>query len=262
MAPIHITATTTGYYMPTQATHLSFWLIKSSLLIFGTLSVSLAALVLVWAARKTKKSISASNDRLQERKLFLPTHLNPRILRPIVLPLPEKFLSTKQDDGSSPPWASPIKDTHVSHHLEDLTVVDDNDDLMAGSFCSLAPTVSFMDDLYYVDLEACDPSNEKFNAMESHTSLCDMDIPTIVITEDTDNTGSHYSYESPTLVSTPSTAVLYQLGLPTTVHEFPTSRSHAPIPISFSPRLNRDRYIYVPPPGSTDYFHSFASIPH
>ena len=80
-----------------------------------------------------------------------------------------------------------------------------------------------------------------------------------MITEDPDDYGPNYSYESPDLVSTPSTAALYELGLPILAHKFPTSPSHSLIPIPFAPTLPTEYYIYVPPLGSEEYFHSFSS---
>ncbi|KAI0811152.1 hypothetical protein BC629DRAFT_1720906 [Irpex lacteus] len=319
------------------------WLKWSLLVVFAILLVLLAALVLVWVYRKATKSVSTFIERVHERKLVLPTHLDPRMSRPIVLPLPPnltsmiqtvnaespivnnddagtKFISAQfclslwlstsldhitldhclhyeesidEPEACDTPALSPSLDTDndsydsslqtpplesapspVSHFTKDLAVVDDNYEPAADIrvFGALTPTTAFtgslcLADLCLADLKGLDSGEEESfysqDSFISSDSLYDPGIPNIVISEALDDTCSRYPYESPTLPSTPSTAALYTLGLPTLAnesHEPPSTSlapAPAPIPIPFSPTLHADSYIWVPPPGSDEYFLSF-----
>ena len=85
-------------YMPAQTAQLPSSLKWFFLVMLGIFSASLVILALVWVTRKTKKSISAFLQRLEERKLVLPTSLDPWTPRPIVLPLPENFIKMNNLD--------------------------------------------------------------------------------------------------------------------------------------------------------------------
>ena len=334
MAPVPQPTTS----MPAQTAQLPSSLKWFFLVMLGIFSVSLVILALVWITRKTKKSISAFLERLEERKLVLPTSLDPWKPRPIILPLPENFMSTTRNSGSiadvkpttaeddeadkpnvvlisdkctSMWWSTsldhidldecleceefvdtgdalytptlspsldsdtdsddsslqtpPLDDTFtpVSHSLGYPPVVDDDYGSTTGFLGSMTASAAFSDYLCYANIDDYPSDDKLLSTLDSSqlddTLLLDADIPTIVITEDPDDYGPNYSYESSDLVSTPSTAALYELGLPIPAHKFPTSPSHSLIPIPFAPTLPTEYYIYVPPLGSEEYFHSFSS---
>ncbi|KAI0809118.1 hypothetical protein BC629DRAFT_1721140 [Irpex lacteus] len=333
MAPIPPASSASGV-MP--ALLASPWFKWSLLVVLAILLVSLGALTLVWIYGKATKSISTFIERVHERKLVLPTHLNPRKCRPIVLPLPSRLASTTQtvnaeslavknditgttliseqfslslwlstsldhialdeclareesideadlevcgtpalsssldtdsDSDDSSLQTPPLENTPlpVSLLTKKPAVVYDNYGSTVDILGTLSPTVAFTGFLCYADLNGCNSGDKACDTLDSRISegpLYGNDIPTITISEDLEDTCSRYSYESPTLPSTPSTAALYTLGLPTIAHECsqaPSTSPISPIPIPFSPTLSPDSYIYVPPPGSADYFLSFEA---
>jgi hypothetical protein len=150
---------------------------------------------------------------------------------------------------------------------------DDNDESI-DFFRSLTPSTAFRDALCEICLDFDDLEDDPvgslvsseafFGTLDNSGSTSYADVPAIIITDDSDESAMG-DYHEPGLVSTPSTHALYELEAPWSTHS-PTlcqepPKPHAPIPISFAPTLPHDYYIFVPPPGSNEYFYNPGAFP-
>ncbi|KAI0087614.1 hypothetical protein BDY19DRAFT_1058087 [Irpex rosettiformis] len=148
------------------------------------------------------------------------------------------------DDSYKVPHEDPIS-PDCSASTDSLCLADLVHYVSGDNLCSLSLSLPSCDSFYDLNIP------DKFEA------------PTITVTDCNEDNKTNYSYESPCAPHTPSTSVFYELGLPTTVHEFfpsvptkPNLMLHAPIPIPFAPKLSDGNYIYVPPFSTEEYFHN------
>jgi hypothetical protein len=211
---------------------------------------------------------SDSSPCLQDVDLpDIDNHLATPALSPTPDSEPDTDISSIQtpplNDGSSLDDLYPIQ----------VATSDDNDESI-DFFRSLTPSIAFRDALCEICLDFDDLEDEPtgslvsseafFGSLDNFGSTSYADVPAITITDDSDESVMG-DYHEPGLVSTPSTHALYELEAPWSTHS-PTlcqepPKPHAPIPISFAPTLPHDHYIFVPPPGSNEYFYNPGAFP-
>ncbi|KAI0696109.1 hypothetical protein BC835DRAFT_1414506 [Cytidiella melzeri] len=179
----------------------------------------------------------------------------------------EEFASFDESDSVNTPTLSPTVDSDsdsddfsmrtppihngsslVSSHSIGLT-----DEALGEFYGSLPTSAAFSGSLCY----ACSDVDSASNYGSSTDSVVfidpqcdddmayDMEIPIIALPDEFDVDDDYY-YDGPSLVSTASTAALYELGMSSYATRDPPLVPCAPIPINFAPTLPSNCYLFVP----------------